>query len=179
MFENHTRSCSHYRKSRLFVYLTTSPSPSHPRTRVVETPSKVKIRVAANVCPIVPAIRFTSRQVTVWSRYRARRIQRGGVVISSLSETVEGRSTRSTISLSNVEKKILKKEGTNLFPRIWLLLCLLARRLTRGVHKVSSQLQKFITKANEKTDKWTLLRNKTYIFKFLPASFNTPLYGHH
>ena len=41
----------------------------------------------------------------------------------------------------------------------------------QGVHKVSSQFQKFIIKANEKTDKWKLLRNETYIFKlFLPHS---------
>ena len=35
-----------------------------------------------------------------------------------------------------------------------------------GVHKVSLQFQKFITKANEKTDKWKLLENERYVFKF-------------
>ena len=49
----------------------------------------------------------------------------------------------------------------------------------QGVHKVSLQFQKFITKANEKADKWKLLQNETYIFKFFLASFNTLLYGHH
>ena len=39
----------------------------------------------------------------------------------------------------------------------------------QGIHKVSLQFQKFITKANEKTDKWKLLQNETYILKlFLP-----------
>jgi hypothetical protein len=47
-----------------------------------------------------------------------------------------------------------------------------------GVHKVSLQFQQFITKANEKADKWKLLQKETYIFKFFFASFNTPLYGH-
>ena len=49
----------------------------------------------------------------------------------------------------------------------------------RGVHKVCLQLQKFITRANEKTDEWKLLQNETYIFKFFLLAFNTPLYGHH
>ena len=35
-----------------------------------------------------------------------------------------------------------------------------------GVHKVSLQFHKFITKANEKTVKWKLLQNETYVFKF-------------
>ena len=35
-----------------------------------------------------------------------------------------------------------------------------------GVHKVSLQFQKFITKANEETDEWKLLQNGTYTFKF-------------
>ena len=38
---------------------------------------------------------------------------------------------------------------------------------TQGVHKVSLQFRKFITKANEKTDKRRLLQNETYMFKFL------------
>jgi hypothetical protein len=33
----------------------------------------------------------------------------------------------------------------------------------QSVHKVSLQFQKFITKANEKTDKWKLLQNETYL----------------
>ena len=42
-----------------------------------------------------------------------------------------------------------------------------------GVYKVSLQFQKFVTEANERTDKWKLLQNQTYIFKsfflfFLP-----------
>ena len=44
-----------------------------------------------------------------------------------------------------------------------------------GVHKVSLQFQKFITKANEKTGKWKLLQNETYMFKFffmLPHSIH-------
>jgi hypothetical protein len=41
----------------------------------------------------------------------------------------------------------------------------------QDVHKVSLQFQKFITKANGDTDKWKLLQNETYIFKFF-ASFN-------
>ena len=36
----------------------------------------------------------------------------------------------------------------------------------QGVHKVSLQFQKFITKASEKTDKWKLVQNETNIFKF-------------
>ena len=36
----------------------------------------------------------------------------------------------------------------------------------QGVHKVSLQFQKFITKANEKTDEWKLLQTETYVFKF-------------
>ena len=36
----------------------------------------------------------------------------------------------------------------------------------QGVHKVSLQFEKFITKANEKTDKWKLLQNETCVFKF-------------
>ena len=38
--------------------------------------------------------------------------------------------------------------------------------IIQGVHKVSLQVRKFITKANEETDTWRLLQNKTYIFKF-------------
>ena len=45
----------------------------------------------------------------------------------------------------------------------------------QGVHKVSLRFQKFITEANEETDKWKLLQNETYMFKFLPALFNTSL----
>ena len=37
----------------------------------------------------------------------------------------------------------------------------------QGVYKVSLQFRKFITKANERTDKWKLLQNETCIFKFL------------
>ena len=52
----------------------------------------------------------------------------------------------------------------------------------QGVRKVSLQ---FVTKANEKTGKWKLLQNETYIFQFLFlffffclfVSFSTPLYG--
>jgi hypothetical protein len=36
----------------------------------------------------------------------------------------------------------------------------------QGVHKVSLKFQKFITNAIEKTNKWKLLQNETYIFKF-------------
>ena len=39
-------------------------------------------------------------------------------------------------------------------------------RNIQRVHKVSLQLKKFITKASEKTDRWKLLQNETYIFKF-------------
>jgi hypothetical protein len=39
--------------------------------------------------------------------------------------------------------------------------------IIQDVNKVSLKFQKFITKANEKTDKWKLLQNVTYIFKFL------------
>ena len=40
-------------------------------------------------------------------------------------------------------------------------------------YRVSTlQFQKFVTTANEKTDKWKLLQNETYIFKFSSASFN-------
>ena len=35
------------------------------------------------------------------------------------------------------------------------------------VLKVSLQFQKFVTKANEKTDEWKLLQNDTNIFKFI------------
>ena len=43
----------------------------------------------------------------------------------------------------------------------------------QGVRKVSLQFQKFITKANGKADKWKLLQNETYIFKFsLPHLIN-------
>ena len=49
----------------------------------------------------------------------------------------------------------------------------------QGVHKDSLQFQKFITKANERTDRWKLLQNETCIFKFSFVSFNTPLYGRH
>ena len=45
----------------------------------------------------------------------------------------------------------------------------------QGVHKVSLQFQKFITKANEKKDKWKLLQTETNIFKFSFVSFNTRL----
>ena len=38
--------------------------------------------------------------------------------------------------------------------------------LKGGVHKVSLQFQKFITEANKETDKWKLLQNETYVFKF-------------
>ena len=38
--------------------------------------------------------------------------------------------------------------------------------IIRGVHKVSLQFQQFITEASEKTDKWKLLQNERYIFKF-------------
>ena len=42
-------------------------------------------------------------------------------------------------------------------------------RQTQGIHKIPLQFQKFIIKANGKTDKWKLLQNETYIFKlFLP-----------
>ena len=52
--------------------------------------------------------------------------------------------------------------------------------ITQGVHNVSLQFQKFITKAtDERTDKWKLLQNETCIFKFFPVLFNAPLYGHH
>ena len=41
-------------------------------------------------------------------------------------------------------------------------------------------LNEHLTMANEMKDKWKLLQNETYIFKFLlSVSFNTPLYGHH
>ena len=40
------------------------------------------------------------------------------------------------------------------------------QRIIQGVHKVSLQFQKFIRKANEETDKWKLLQNETYTFKF-------------
>ena len=50
---------------------------------------------------------------------------------------------------------------------------LFSRKIQR-VRKVSLQFQKFITQASEKTDKWKLLQNETYIFKF-----SLPLYGHH
>ena len=43
---------------------------------------------------------------------------------------------------------------------------LLFKMETQGVRKVPLQFQQFITKANEKTDKWKLLQNETYIFKF-------------
>ena len=33
----------------------------------------------------------------------------------------------------------------------------------QGVHKVSMQIRKFITKANERTDEWKLLQNETYV----------------
>ena len=36
----------------------------------------------------------------------------------------------------------------------------------QSVRKVSLQFQKLITKANEETDKWKLLQNETYTFKF-------------
>ena len=52
----------------------------------------------------------------------------------------------------------------------------LTPRNIQGVHEVSLQLQKFITKANEKTDKWKLLQTVTYMFKFSVTSFNTFLY---
>ena len=38
--------------------------------------------------------------------------------------------------------------------------------VVRRVRKVSLQFQKFITKANGKTDKWKLLQNETHVFKF-------------
>ena len=41
-----------------------------------------------------------------------------------------------------------------------------ANLVVQGVHKDSLQFQEFITKANEKTDKWKLLQNETHIFKF-------------
>ena len=37
-------------------------------------------------------------------------------------------------------------------------------------------ISKIYHKANEETDKWKLLRNETYIFKFFFTLFNTPLY---
>ena len=40
------------------------------------------------------------------------------------------------------------------------------RELKYKVSIKSLQFQKFITEANGKTDKWKLLQNKTYIFKF-------------
>ena len=40
-------------------------------------------------------------------------------------------------------------------------------RQAQSVHKVPLQFQKFITKANETTDKWKLLQNEMYVFKFL------------
>ena len=48
--------------------------------------------------------------------------------------------------------------------------------IIQGVHKVSLQFQKFITKANERTDKWKLLDVYIQVFS---ALFNVPLYGHH
>ena len=39
-------------------------------------------------------------------------------------------------------------------------------RVVQAVHKVSLQFQKFIAKANEKTDEWKLLQNEACIFKF-------------
>ena len=42
------------------------------------------------------------------------------------------------------------------------------KRNTQGVRKVALQFRKFITKASEKTDKWKLLQNEKYVFKFLP-----------
>ena len=41
----------------------------------------------------------------------------------------------------------------------------------QGVHKVSLQFQKFFTKANEKTDKWKLLQNQTYIYIYIYIYF--------
>ena len=42
---------------------------------------------------------------------------------------------------------------------------------------MSLQFQKFITKANDKADKWKLLQNTRCILKFSLASFNTPVCG--
>jgi hypothetical protein len=61
---------------------------------------------------------------------------------------------------------------------VHILTTSLSRVNLQGVHKVSLQFQKFITKENEKKHKWKLLQNETYIIKFF-ASFNTPLYEDH